>query len=511
MRLTRDVGAPIRVSVRVCGMEAAAIVVCKIALRSGDGRGTTMPMKPRASQAAGARTIPGCIEAWGRDLSGRLGFGAEECKKCIAAARSLFATAGWSELGELRPRVGDSEAIIEHNSQRVQPVLDWLDSFIDPERPGSRKTAKNQLYRVRAFGDFLTLHAGFHSNPFASIRLPRVRRVGNRGPVPFSWEEVRRLIQVAHEQERTTERAARFGPLRSTFYTFLPLTGLRYSEARRQKWEDIDLDKGVLRLTGDKSDRGDPISLPPECVAALQAWREWGWEGWGQGAAPWRRGAARHRQGYLFPVVPSPGSLVRDMERAGVQRDGKPGQWHRFRKALASELAKVEPNPNVTHKNLRHTDAGMTMNLYTHVELERQRAALAKLPALNGFFESSLDSPRDLVYGRDATSDMRAHPHHPGQNERPSPLGSHVTLQSVYSGGPEGVLSSRDRVASPRKNTSHGAGVSSKWRQGDSTSCLHDATSSIGAVIAAHDRFLRIVADAMRRERGGQHGDGIEA
>lgn len=248
-------------------------------------------------------------------------------------------------------------------------LVRYLRGYIAGRGPGAAKTARNHLARCRAFAAFLGETDQVSPEVFAGIRLPAARR--RKGASAFTWDEVQRLIQHAREIEKTDGRSGHWGPLRSTFYAFLALTGLRYTEARTQRWEDINLERGYLTVTADKAKRGDPVRLNTECVAMLRRWRKWS------------------RGDKVFAHTPSHHTLVKHMracEIASVE-SGRKGQWHRFRKALCTQLAVQGVDPETRRRAMRHADTKITEAIYTDEEIVDNLAApgeiIEKLPSVS--------------------------------------------------------------------------------------------------------------------------------
>lgn len=401
----------------------------------GDGAPPEDPLRrrqpPPANGSAALRLCPGPdsrmagdIAAFGRHVRAVLGYCEPEARKAVRAAEELTEAKRWGNPAQIT----QAEA------------LDWLTAGIESGGGGARKTAKNKLSRLKAFGAYLKTAGLVEADPFAGLAIPRAGKGRRRkGARAFAWDEQNRIIRAAIEAEagladKRRWMYERLGPLRSTFYLFLSYTGLRYSEAGRQRWEDIDLDAKVMWLTGDKSDRGDALSLPDPLVAVLRVWAEWSR---GDGRL-WSRGdAPTDRKGRLFPRVPSHHSLTGDMAAAGVPgvASGKRGQWHRFRKGLATEYARLGFSPAVAQKNLRHDDADLTLCCYTDLELSDQAKAAAKLPLLGKVPQNSLDSRGDVVEDVGARLNQMTGTTHPSQNTRPPTTESSVLASQTSAVG----------------------------------------------------------------------------
>lgn len=235
--------------------------------------------------------------------------------------------------------------------------LAWL------EHGGWRgKTQRNRASVLRAFGDWLETSGRVSANPFRAIRLPRAASAP--GAEPFTLEELRSLLRAVRALEETSDRRrGRHGPMRSTFYAFLALTGLRYSEAAGQAWADVDLAGAAIVVTCDKSRRRDVLPLCAECVGLLARWAWWSSAG-----------------GLVFPVVPCHKTLVADCARAGIAR-GR-GAWHRFRKAAITERARRVATYRDVQGFARHTDPRITLGVYDRVRLDELRPVAEAMPAL---------------------------------------------------------------------------------------------------------------------------------
>lgn len=316
------------------------------------------------------------LDAWRKDLSGRLGYSAIHVTKSVRAVEEFVAHSKgeWTSLA----------------------VLAWIDAIISGGLPGARKTAQNKLAALRQHAQFLILREELDRNPCDGIKVPRGFR--RPGAVPFSAKEITRIIEAAEARERGTDgRCTRFGPLASTVYAFLTTTGLRFGEAKRQRREDVDLKGGTITISADKAKRNDSLPLSRECVAALRAWlphsdrlnRELAEQARRRGNLK-RAAMLEASGGLLFPVMPSHHTLVEDMKAARVPgaAAGKKGEWHRFRKAAITERAKAGASLRELHKFSRHSRVDTTENCYDFATTTQLRETAELLPRLNGFMGS---------------------------------------------------------------------------------------------------------------------------
>ena len=74
-----------------------------------------------------------------------------------------------------------------------------------------------------------------------------------------------------------------------------------------------------------------------------------------------------------------------DLKRAEipyVDEHGRYADFHALRHTFVSNLGKAGVPPKVTQSLARHSDINLTMNVYSHLELEEQFQAVKNLPAL---------------------------------------------------------------------------------------------------------------------------------
>ncbi len=197
---------------------------------------------------------------------------------------------------------------------------------------------------------------------------------------PFTIEEAREFL-----------RKIRGHRLHALWVTVL-LLGLRRSEVCGLHWSDVDLDKGTLRITRGLQRAGGALQeLPtktrrsrrtvPLPAVVLQALREH------RDRQDEERASTRHWQDtpYVFtsrvgtPLEPR--TLTRTLhalcERHGLRRV----RLHDLRHTCVSLLLALGVSPRIVMEIVGHSAIEMTMNVYAHVSLDNQRAALALLNA----------------------------------------------------------------------------------------------------------------------------------
>lgn len=172
----------------------------------------------------------------------------------------------------------------------------------------------------------------------------------------------------------------------------LASTGMRLGEGLGLRWDDVDLQQGLLRVTGTvrgsgagavrttpkslRSRRTLPIS--PEVVQALTGWRAV------QAAERLRAGTAWHTGEHAW-VFTTAGGYVLDQRNAARQYQRAllqagldvPARFHLLRHTAASlMLADAAVPLRVASEVLGHGSTRLTADTYAHVDATHKRAAL---------------------------------------------------------------------------------------------------------------------------------------
>ena len=201
-------------------------------------------------------------------------------------------------------------------------------------------------------------------NPAAPVKPPQPRGEEIR---PLNREQVRVLFEAAS------------GDRLEALYIVAVTAGLRRGELQGLKWDDLDLEAGMLQVRrtcsepkgghifeAPKSGKGRNIRLTQSAVAALRMHRRRQLEERMYKADLWQE------QGLVFPsTVGTPlwgGNLNRAF-KATLQRAGLPKstRFHDLRHTCATLLLKQGVNPKFVKELLGHADISLTLNVYSHV------------------------------------------------------------------------------------------------------------------------------------------------
>jgi integrase len=236
------------------------------------------------------------------------------------------------------------------------------------EKAVSRKTILNVL------GTLSTILTTAHDWGYncEQIRLTKLRLPprGTAYEAPhFTVEQVQKILAIAQE------------PWRTMFCIFM-MDGLRAGEALGLQWPDIDFERNLLhirrsawygRLQTAKSESSETVlPIPNPLLKVLKVYRE-----------QWKP----NPQGFLFVTrnnrPPSSNKVVEyhlwpildalEIDRCGV---------HAFRHTHTALLLDSGATPKVVQRQLRHSDARTTLEIYGHVVGDAHRAAVEKVASI---------------------------------------------------------------------------------------------------------------------------------
>ncbi len=170
-------------------------------------------------------------------------------------------------------------------------------------------------------------------------------------------------------------------------------TGMRRGELLGLRWQDIDLQRGVLhvrhslmvvrgqrQLQEPKTKSGRrTISLSPVCVEALREGQE------EQKGYREHLGSEWHERDAAFPALNGewldPGNLSRYFSRLMDRADVPRIRFHDMRHTHATLLLKEGVNVKVVSERLGHASIGITLDTYSHVLPSMQQHAADQIDA----------------------------------------------------------------------------------------------------------------------------------
>lgn len=200
----------------------------------------------------------------------------------------------------------------------------------------------------------------------------------------LSADEVQQLLAYLHEHQHRLE----------ALFIVALWTGVRQGEALALHWRDLDLETGILRVNATlryhhqqfyfqppKTKKGKrTIKLAPEVVAALHAHKARQGEEKMQLGQYWQ-GEEKREDDLVFtnqwggPLDAS--NLLKyhfypTLTKAGIKRV----RWHDLRHTFATLQLEANTNPKVVSTILGHASIAITLDTYSHVNLDMQNAAI---------------------------------------------------------------------------------------------------------------------------------------
>ncbi len=231
-------------------------------------------------------------------------------------------------------------------------------------------TSNHYLRAMKNFCRWAVRKKRLVENPLLDVSLLRQTEANTtRRRRNLSEREFQALIEAARKGTTVLELT---GPDRVVLYTVAVNTGLRASELASLKPESFDLDSPVpaVRCLGAYTKNGKEAVLPlrPEVVRLLQDFLK----GKSAGQPVWNPEFARQRRG---------GQIVRaDLEAAGIpykDQLGRYADFHSLRHTFITNLAHSGVHPKTTQLLARHSTIDLTMNIYTHADLNELATAVA--------------------------------------------------------------------------------------------------------------------------------------
>ena len=238
-----------------------------------------------------------------------------------------------------------------------------LDRYVEQlHRSGlSGRSIARRLATLRNFYGFLLREGLIDTDPVERLRAPRQWRTI---PKFLNLEEIDKIIQAPDASRPTGLRDRAMVEL-------LYASGLRVSELCRLGRGDVELDLGVLRVTG----KGNKQRLVPAGKSAIKAVEEY----LANARGKLLKGRASR---YLF-VTARGGSMTRQAfwkllrghgKKAGIFRDLTP---HVLRHSFATHLLEGGADLRSVQVMLGHADISTTQ-IYTHVMRSRLRDAVER-------------------------------------------------------------------------------------------------------------------------------------
>ncbi|MET7844705.1 site-specific integrase [Streptomyces sp. NPDC005356] len=322
---------------------------------------------------------------------------------------------------ELLAKVASGVPVPTKSAKLADWLPYWLENVIKPRR--KRTTYAKYEVHVRLYLVPMLGTKQLESLSVADVRrfLNRMEREATAATAKESHKVLRSALSAACREELITRNvvslveppqvesrdlspwsldetldfltAARKDPLYAAFMLAIAL-GFRRGEIVGLRWQDVDLEKRVIRVrkqrqrVGGEAYDDDPkgrrrkqsLPLPAICVAPLR------WQRLRQAAVRERAGAGWVESDYVFttrtgrPIEPR--NVYRSFTRVAANAGLRVIRLHDARHGTATLLTAAGVAPRVVMEILGHSQIAVTMNVYTHVVQDTQREAVSHMDRL---------------------------------------------------------------------------------------------------------------------------------
>ena len=243
----------------------------------------------------------------------------------------------------------------------------------------AQASAVQVMYSVSAACRWWIKQSWLAANPMGGVEMS----TGHRADVEvLSSAEVRTVLEAFDGH--------RLAPV----VELLAVTGMRPSELVGLQWEDVDLERGLVKIrrsltwanagrytVNDTKTRAGrrSVPVPPQTVEALKTWRR-------------RQAEDRLRLGAAWPSLPfvftdefgeplNQGAVTRRFHQVTEPVLGRRVKLYSLRHTCATTLLEAGLNPKVVAERLGHSSIVVTLNTYAHVTQTMQEAAVTALGA----------------------------------------------------------------------------------------------------------------------------------
>jgi len=207
----------------------------------------------------------------------------------------------------------------------------------------TNRTINKELNYFSGFLKWCERYAGMKPKAFRIEKLPYTRPI----PMVLTFDEAQRLIQAADTPYKV-------------FFLALFSLGLRFNEASKLKWQDVDLANRTLKITG-KGGRTNILPISDWLYQELKDLKK-------ISASVWVFPSKKKDQ----PISDIRQAIKRAKAKAGIDKHIYP---HLLRHSLATYLLEKNVNLRTIQEILGHRQVSTT-EFYTQVAMESKRKAL---------------------------------------------------------------------------------------------------------------------------------------
>jgi integrase/recombinase XerD len=244
--------------------------------------------------------------------------------------------------------------------ERARPLAD------ESARPGRRLSSESvylEIAALRAFYKFAENEKFLPLNVAENLSLPRRWK---RLPKALSDEEITQVLELPKELKDAKAPVTPAALCDQAVLELAYASGLRLSELRHLRLEQLHLDAGFINVVG-KGNKERVVPVGRQAVAALNRYLDGGRPALVTAKSP--ANVFLTRRGTPFAAVTLWLRIKQRVRRAGVGRNITP---HMLRHSFATHLLEHGADLRVIQELLGHANIGTT-EIYTHVTGGRLR------------------------------------------------------------------------------------------------------------------------------------------
>ena len=241
------------------------------------------------------------------------------------------------------------------------------------DRPIGVSTSNHYARAIKGFTRWLWMERRTLDDPLSPLRLLNARVDRRRNRRALTLEELQCLLDATKTSRKTllglnpTDRAM--------LYTLATFTGLRASELASLTTSSFNLETNTVSVQAaySKRRRHDTLPLHRSLIELLRPWLAT------KKGTLWRTAWCDRQCTHTAKL------LRKDLKRAGIpyrDEQGRVVDFHALRHTFISSLARSGVHPAKAKELARHSTIMLTMDVYSHVEVDELRSALEMLPPL---------------------------------------------------------------------------------------------------------------------------------
>ena len=240
--------------------------------------------------------------------------------------------------------------------------------------PGAVKALLNQVMKY-------AIRMGYiQYNPVEAVKMPRKHKPSNRIKKNYyELDELEKFVDTAYDNAQYDLSNSRYVLQSGAMLLTLASTGVRSGEIRALRWENIDLQSGIISIehSATAAVKGKPsnpgptktpaavrtVEISGKALDLLKQWHKYQLHALGLDIAPKQYVFAMT---YTPSLMPSGPSIIRRLDRTAAEAGIRRITPHGLRHTKATLLNYAHADPADISAILGHTNSQFTLRTYVH-------------------------------------------------------------------------------------------------------------------------------------------------